>query len=981
MKNAVNVLHRTGIFRTLIALACLAGFWTHDAFAATVRFEVLPDRERLTVALNKEEGFAGDVERIARMGLLLNLGVPTGGMGQDLAPPNAKLFKYTEPRGRALGIFMQTAAFGYVVTRLDDFTIVINAYPDPLGERWRPAGEQGGEATPPDAAKAPPASPSLPQNVQSPTLTPGGVGSTQEPKKDTNVVRGVLEKQPGKTSEASPPGSSAASGARDSEYMSGGDSGQETSGQTERVVGMHNPLIYREKINPGSVSDWLDMHPEQSAASEPSPGDSSSQPQGTSPSDAGKAAGSGETKPGETPAPERVYVDDKGNPIPPPPDPAEALAEVKRESNSGNYKGALEKVTQLLTHPELTNQQREEVLHINAEMLFMVHQNELAANFDAIVSATTAAMNYNNDSPRNAGAYLRLGYLNLKVGNTVEADAYFTRLRRQYPLDENIPLTYYYWGQYYYDKGEMQAAADEFQYIISNFAESRYAQDAALGLARSYVVLGYYQEAFDIIEYVERRWSRLYLQAPTVLELMGDVGYRVGNLDFALDKYMVYYNLMPDGPSADVILTRIGDVYARKRQLAAATAAYEEAERRFPGKDGGLVAMMRLAEVGIHDEPGVQEMLAVFNEQKGRKSFRAADIYNKIIDEYPQSDLVPLAMLKLAMWNLAQTRYEEVLKLCADLVKRFPKHELAPRAEEVAMRAFEFLAAEGAKQNRAGQVLASWKDNPILQKQVEELSPESRVALAYSMYRQNDPDGALETVTPMFLGRKDPQKGEEALQLALMINLDYDRWEAIEKLAAQVSLWELTDKAKNYLDYAVALSRENLGKSSEAAPLWERLAQTGALNEKEQAYAEFFLAKDSENKRKLQEAYTFGRSSLSRFLHMAQQNPAEADTGKINSLLSSLIDICETSGRLNEALEYANRYMASLPENDPQRQGMLFRIAGIYKKQGNTPEWRKTLTDLAQQYPDSVHGRAAASTLRSTQLSEDAAQFSPSGSL
>ncbi|CAK7065004.1 MAG: Cell division coordinator CpoB [Desulfovibrio sp.] len=957
------------MFRVLLALIFMLGFWAHDGVAATVRFEVLPDRERLTVSLSQEEGFAGDVRRVDATGLLLDLGVPTGGMARDLAPENAKLFRYTEPRGRALGIFMQTAAFGYVVSRPDNFTVIINAYADPLGERWQPEG------APPQSASG---SGTSSVTVAEPPVSPGETAaqnassSASDPDADMSTVRGVIEKRPGKTSQAFPPGSSA----------------DALSGPPAIVTAQ----TFRARINPGSLSDWQDMHPEDvpavpsgssdssgaaSSAGSSSGGSSSGAPGGETPG--GKTPGTADT--GTAPAPEKVYVDDKGNPIPPPPDPVEAIAEVRRELASGNFPGALEKVTALLTHPELTSEQTEEVLHLNSEALFLAHQNALAANFDAIVSATITAMNYNTESPRNAAAYLRLGYLNLKMGNTVEADAYFTRMRRQYPLDENIALTYYYWGQYYYDKGEMQAAADEFQYIISNFSESKYARDAALGLARSYVALGYYQEAFDIIEYVQRRWAQLYLEAPAVLELMGDVGYRVGNLDFALDKYMIYYNLMPNGPTADVILTRIGDVYARKRQLRAATAAYEEAERRFPDKDGGLVAMMRLAEVGIHDTPALQEMLTLFHDQKGRKTFRAADIYKKIIAEHPTSDLAPLAMLKLAMWNLAQARYEDALKLCTDLVKRYPKHELVPRAEEVAMRAFDALAAEGATQNRAGQVIASWSENPILQKQAQALSPESRVALALSMYKQNDPDGALHTVSPMFLGRKDPNWAEQALQLALMINLDHDRWEAIEKLSEQVSMWELTAKAKNQLDYAVALSRENLGKSAEAAPLWERLAQSGSLSEKEQAYAEFFLAKDAEHKRKLQDAYTFGRSSLSRFLTLAQQNPDQADTGKINSLLSSLIDICETSGRLNEALEYANRYMASLPESSSQRQGMLFRIAGIYKKQGNTPEWRKTLTELAQKYPDSVHGRAAASTLRSAQLSEDAAQFSPSGSL
>ena len=940
----VNMAIPTGIFRILLALVILAGPLMHDGFAATVIWDVLPDRDRATVRLHQEEGFAGEVSRISRTGLVLDLGVSTSGMGQFLAPADANFFKMSEPRGRALGFFMKTPAFGFVVTRPDRNTVIIDAYSDPLGERWTPDGIA--PETVPDEVPPPP------------------LGSASAEKS--------LERVQGDISSAVMPGSGSGGG-----------------------------TVFRFRINSGGIADWDAMQaPEKAGTLSASVGDTVpdfSPPSGETSSksshadsvssvkadsDQPQSLANASGKPGEKPsapqALEKEYLDAEGKPVPPPPNPNEVLVAIRMDMAGGDYTAALEKVKMLLSHPELTKDQTEDVLHLHAEMLFMVHQGDLLKNYDAITTATLTAMNFNQESPRNSGAYLRLGYINLQVGNTVEASAYFNRLRRQYPLDENIPLTYYYWGEYYYGRNEMQQAADQFQYVISNYAESRFTRDAAIGLARSYSALEYFQEAFDIIEYIDKRWPRLYIESPPILELMGDVGYRLGRLDYALDRYMAYYNLMPNGPSADVMLTRIGDVFARKRQLVAAKTAYSRAEELFPDKDGGLVAMMRLAETGINDKPELQTMISVF---QGQKNLKTVDIYKKIINEHSESELVPLAQIKLAMWYLANRRYEEALEQCTTLAERFPNHELVPRAEELAMKAFSALAAEGAVQNRPDQVLAGWQNNPLLKKQEELLPLESRVALAVSLWKRNDPDSALQMVTPMFQGAKDPRYSEEALFLALTINLDHEQWESIEKLGEKVALWGLTDKAQLQLDYALALARENLGKSEEAAPLWSRIAETGKLPEAQQAYAEYFLAKDAENTRRLQDAYLWGRSSLGRFLTMAQQDPEHVDAGKINSLRASLMDISETSGRFKEALDYAFQYMESLPSNDSQRQGLLFRIAGIYKKQGNTPEWRKTLEQLAQQYPDSVHGRAAASTLRSSQLTEDAARFAPGGNL
>ncbi|MDL2210753.1 tetratricopeptide repeat protein, partial [Desulfovibrio sp. OttesenSCG-928-O18] len=738
--------------------------------------------------------------------------------------------------------------------------------------------------------------------------------------------------------------------------------------------------VFRSRINRGTLADWEAMQSGK-AASAPGDGTPSQTAQGSGAAPSGHGMGTSSTpaaEPVTPPVPEKIYVDEKGNPVPPPPDPVEALAEIHKDISSRKYQDALDKLTPLLVHPELTRDQTEEILHLHAEMLFMAHQDKLSENFDAITSATIAAMNYNQESPRNAGAYLRLGYINLQVGNTVEADAYFTRLRRQYPLDENIALTYYYWGNYYYDRGEMQKAADEFQYIVSNFSENKIAREASLGLARCYNALGYYQEAFDIIDYVERRWPRLYLESPPVLELMGDIAFRKGDLDFALDRYSIYYNLMPNGPKADVILSRIGDVYTLKRQLGAAKTAYSEAERLFPGKDGGLVAMMRLAEVGINDTPEIETMFSVF---KGPANFKTQEIYNKIIKDHPESELVPLARLKLAMWYFVNNRYEEALAACTELVKQYPKHELVPYAEEVAMKAFSALAAEGATQNRAGQVIASWSANPIIRKQEEALSPESRVALATSMEKQNDPDGALKMLNPLFLGRKDPNFAEQGLHLALSIYLEHDMWADIEKLAEQISLWELTPPTKDKLDYALALARENQGKSVEAVPLWSRLAGTGRLAEDQQAQSEYFLAMDAKNTNRLQEAYIFGRSSLNRFLQMGKVNPEKDSTGRINSLRDMLMGVCEMSGRFDEALGYAQDYLTGLADNAPQRPSILTSMARIYHKKGDIPEWRRRLTEVRDKYPDTVYGKTAASALSSAQITQDAAQFSPGGSL
>ena len=673
-----------------------------------------------------------------------------------------------------------------------------------------------------------------------------------------------------------------------------------------------------------------------------------------------------------------VYTDADGKPIPPPPDPVTLMPEIREHVARGEFAQALEKAYLLLNGGLIDRDTREELLHIRAEMLFVVNRDNLLENYTEIVDATNQAMNFNQNSPRNAGALLRLGYVNLRVNKIVEAEAHFNMLRRNFPDNENVPLTYYYWGEYHFSRNEMQKAADEFQYILQEFPNSRFARDAALGLARSYYRLGYYEQAFIVADYIERRWGRYYLDYPSFLNMVGDIAFRLNRLDDALRNYWLYMNLQPFGEEADIILTRLGDIYAMQRERAAARELYALSVERFPGRDGALVAMMRLAEGGANDLPSIAGMFSVFDQPHSRQPF---EVYRTIIEQHPNSALVPLAKIKLALWYLWDKQYEPSLDILALFLDNYPDHELAPRAREIMLQAFTLVASEGMREQRFGRMREIWEKYAGVRGQVEALSPESRMALAISYRHNARPNEALETLEPLFYGDKIPQYSEMALSLVLSIYLEYEQWQSILDVARRIDLWELAPETQMQLDYAMALAGENLGNSVLAAPLWQRLYDSGKLPPAQMAYATFFLARDAERNRELERAFFLGQEALNRLLELVERSPNAADVGKIQTQLASLMDVAETAGRLREALAFANQYMQYLGANDPERTAVRYRMARIYKKQGDEDNWQKALTEIVAQDPGSVHGQLAASELKAASLARDASQFSATGGI
>lgn len=667
------------------------------------------------------------------------------------------------------------------------------------------------------------------------------------------------------------------------------------------------------------------------------------------------------------------YHDEFGNPVEPPLAPAPTLREAERKITDGIYGEAVQLLDKLLQQHNLTAAQRETALHRKADALFSLYEDDLVPHYSEIVDSTTLAINFNTRSPKNAAAYLRLGYTNLKAGNAYEAAGYFNVLRREYPRYENLALSYFYWGDYQYGQGNLNEAAEQFQYVINNYPDHPIVRDSAIGLSRSYYRMGYFDKSYEIMRFVEMRWPSFYMDYPPILSMMGDVAYRTGNLDKARASYWLYYNLSPNAEDADMILTRLGDIYMAEKYKSAATQVYMEALKRFPAKDGGIIARMRLAEEGVYDEPLVSDMFKVFERPYDQ---RPAEAYRAIIKDYPDSALVPLAKLKLAMWTLWQKDYVTVFDLCSDIVAKYPDSPLAPRAREVAMSAFTLMAAEDTNDKRYNRAREIWDRYPILQLQAESLDPESRLALAVSQWNTDSYSEALSTLEPFFYGSKFGEVSEMALFLALNIMTSHSQWAEIEELARRVELWELTPQAQNQMDYALALAYDAMEKVEAAVPLWERIYAAKILPPRQLANAAFYMARSAERNRDLESAYYIGQDALKRLLDVSQNDPESSDVEKIKTQLMSLIDITESSGILQQALDYAQQYLSYASEDSLDQQAVIHRMARIHKKRGDTADWIRILEDLASKYPNSVFGKSAKSELSAYRLGNDASRYS-----
>ncbi len=664
-------------------------------------------------------------------------------------------------------------------------------------------------------------------------------------------------------------------------------------------------------------------------------------------------------EPEDTPAPSPP-------PAPSTPEPADdpdakhqrLLTSARAAMMNSEFDVAIVALRALSNLPELSDAVREEVLYNIGDALFGLHQDDLADNFGPIAHAYERAMNFNPRSQRTSLALRNLGVLHLRVNNLPEARAYFNVLKRDYPYDPLVPTTEYYLGQFFLERGDYDQAADHFQIVVQNHPEHSIAQQSSVGLAKALNALGYDDQAFQIMDFMEKRWPRYYIDEPELLELAGIIALRVNALEPAKQRLLTYYNLLPDTPEAHMLLARIGDIYLLAGQPDPARRVFERATELYPEKEGGLIAKMRLVEGGIHDEPSLDDMFT---------TRRAAEVYSEIISKHPDSPLAAVATIKLAIWQIWNKRLEDSLMVVNEFLANQPNHSLAPKALEVGSEAFTQLVERNSADGRYPEILDQWRDNVFLHEILDDLSPRTQLGLAMAYWSAGELEQAIILARP-YLQEDTPKELQiAALELILGIFLEQQEWARIVDLAPLRE--DLPVPQRRELTYSVALAMENLGRSEDARPLWSGLAEDLALSDTQRGYALYFLARTAMQEENFERVYLYAQEALSLLL-LDREDP-----GKIRDAVTWLTQVTERTGRLQEALAWALELDQLIDRSDPDWSMSRYRLAQLYQRAQNHAEWQAVLEDLKAEDPQGLYGRLAASALQSRTLEDSAGRF------
>lgn len=749
------------------------------------------------------------------------------------------------------------------------------------------------------------------------------------------------------------------------------------------------------RINPGGPENW----PADQALSTQIPGAAQPVPEGQAPAPAvqplppagaptptpaaqapgsEKSAAGGKDNPADAKR-EVIYVDEQGNRVDKPIDPEAVWQEAQQLLEKQNYAGALEKLRVLYDQPQLTRGRRLDVLYGISDCLWEMYREKPQAGYDAIVSSTNEALNADLRHERAPDAYARLGKINLRVGNMDEARANIMALLRQYPLSPLVAESLTELGTEQFRRKMYEDAAVSFRIVLENYPESAAMEDAAMGLGKALVRLGRHNDASVIMDFVNKRWPRCYLEDTDFLLVQAENLQALKRDAAAMDVYWLFVNLQPRREGNNKLLLKMADTYARDNQWGAAALMYQRIMDLWPGIDTSRVSRLRLAEKGIYDGPlNYDQMSTLF--ARPAEDTPLERVYREVMDASETSPECVLSRLKYAMWLLWDKQFTQAMGSAADFIDRYPEHPGVSQARDIIWAAFQNELANALAEQNYRRILLLWNGFPLVRERYGDLDPKMRYALARGYMERGDDAKGLELLGAFLTAKMDPDYGELALTEYFNRYLKAGAWDKILDLSRIVAAWPLRPQLRSQLDYATALSAQNLGLWGAALPRWRQLATRNDIPLYQRAYATYFLARDAELRKDVGDAYVYNKQVIDLFRQLANERSDKADPERIKESMAALMDICEVANRVPEALDWVKQYSEYVPDaSSPEYPGLRYREARLYRKLGDNARAQFLLEDVVKHFPDSPFGKAAASELRTFEVSRDLKDFMPGG--
>lgn len=337
-----------------------------------------------------------------------------------------------------------------------------------------------------------------------------------------------------------------------------------------------------------------------------------------------------------------------------------------------------------------------------ADAFLNLHERNIFPVYSEVMENFQKAIDLYPDSDQVPWALLQMGRAAMLAGEPFKAVGYFELVAEDYPKSEYVPLALVSRARAFLAEGKYQRALDEFRQVAEKYPKSRYRKDADWGQAQALFAMGRYTQASLLLKDMDKRDPKLRIQEPELLYYIGEAEFQLKNYYEARRYFLWALNIKPDLPDADIILARVGDTYQFEGAYKAAREVYRQVIELFPGKDGALVAQLRLAESPQKDQ---QHPWDIFQVKATTDAFKA---YQEIARKYPERPVAQLAQLKLGVYYYKKKDYRQAIRTLKELLQTHPRTTFRTEVSYTLNLAVGGLLGELRKQEKPLELMSTY---------------------------------------------------------------------------------------------------------------------------------------------------------------------------------------------------------------------------------------------------------------------------------
>ncbi len=555
------------------------------------------------------------------------------------------------------------------------------------------------------------------------------------------------------------------------------------------------------------------------------------------------------------------------------------------------------------------------------------------------------AISYFPDSKYYPYALACLGLLKADLNNNDSAMGYFNIILNQYKSYKGTTQVLFNLGKLYLKNSKYKKAFTVYNKIIKTTPHSEYIIDSKINMGKIMYHKNRFIDALKLFNEIIKANPKKQFINSDLLKYMGNSYFQIGNFEKSREKLSLAYNLFPKEIKGDIVLTRIGDTYRYSGNLEKAKNIYKLVIADFHGTDGYIVSLMRLAD-SIKDPV-----------EKNK-------IYNELLTDYPDHDIINLARFKKAQLFYDSGEYENCVSILFNHFISFP-YSLREDAKVLLEKSFLTMLQEFNKSDSYPRIIISYEK---YKKQLKTINAAEIYHVAGKAYL----DGHLYTNARDLLDKAYYMYQDNKKKTKLCLSLGIALYETDE-----------TDRAlKIFYKYITA-------KSKPAHTVYRYLGLTYLKKRKYKKSIKFldkaeYYAESDRDKVKIMMIQAKALTALKNYkksigvykklikIVLTANNSKITKISTVYSMLAknylSLKQYNKAAGALENAI--------NLSEPDTNTSNLKFKLAMSYYKDGKTDKAETTYKNVAVS-EDLFWGRLAREKLKDMQIKSRLNKLSP----